>query len=89
MPAARSFKAENAERRQLGLIPHLHSLVGHEESVTAQILLHFTERSLAVIPKLAAHFIGSDTRKHCKHSLSALEVGRLVYIYRKPCFRSR
>lgn len=80
VPAAGSFKTKQAQRRQLRLITDLDTLIGDINAMFTEGALHFFQIGLTVIAEEAANIFGSFPQHHSQHSLTALQVSRLVDI---------
>ena len=80
VPASRSFKAEKCASWEVGGRSSLLSLGREFYAVLGQDTLHFFKVSLAVVAEIFAYILGCCSDKHCKHSLTALQVCRFVDI---------
>ncbi len=80
MPAPGSFKAQQAQPGQFGFILCLHTLIRKSETAAFKAKAHLFQRSFFVIVKAPDYLLHSPAQHHCQHSLTALEIGGLMYI---------
>lgn len=80
MPASGSFKAQECAFRKVGNGLRLFALGGEFYAVFRKHTLHFLKVGLTVVAEIFAYIFGRCAEQHCKHSLSALQVGRFTDI---------
>lgn len=80
MPASGSFKAQECAFRKVGNSLRLFALGGEFYAVFRKHTLHFLKVGLTVVAEIFAYIFGRCAEQHCKHSLSALQVGRFTDI---------